>query len=109
MSRFLTVEEVLTVHERVIDESGGSHGVQDKGLLESAVMRPQTTFAGEHLYPDLFSQASALLESLTIRSLMAISGQDTLPLPFFSLSMSLSSWHRPTNNSNSFLKWQRGS
>lgn len=65
MSRFLTVQEVLTIHENVIEESGGSHGVRDEGLVESAVMRPQATFADEHLYPDLFTQAAALLESLT--------------------------------------------
>ena len=50
MSRF------LTIHERVIDESGGSHGVRDEGLLESAVMRPQATFAGEQLYPGEYTE-----------------------------------------------------
>ena len=65
MNRFLTLQEVLTIHENVVEESGGSHGVRDEGLVASAVLRPQTTFSGEQLYPDLFTQAAALLHSLT--------------------------------------------
>jgi death-on-curing protein len=62
--RTLTVEQVLFIHARLIDETGGSHGVRDLGLLESAVARPQSTFVGHALYPDLFIKAAALLDSL---------------------------------------------
>ncbi len=61
---YLTVEQVLFLHGRVIEETGGSHGVRDIGLLQSAVARPQATFEGEELYPDVFSKAAALMESL---------------------------------------------
>jgi len=62
---------VLFIHARLISETGGAHGVRDLGLLLSAVgrakelpPRPQSTFDGRDLYPDLFSKAAALLESL---------------------------------------------
>jgi len=61
---YLTPEQILFLHARLIEETGGSHGVRDVGLLESAAARPQTTFAGQDLYPDLFAKAAALMESL---------------------------------------------
>lgn len=61
---YLTPEQVLFLHARLIEETGGGHGVRDVNLLESAVARPQSTFGGEDLYPDLFSKAAALMDSL---------------------------------------------
>ncbi len=62
--KYLTAEQVLFVHSRIIDETGGAHGVRDIGLLQSAVSRPQATFGGDDLYPDMISKAAALMESL---------------------------------------------
>lgn len=62
--KYLTTEQVLFIHARLISETGGEHGVLDLGLLQSAVARPQATFDEQNLYPDLFSKAAALLESL---------------------------------------------
>jgi len=62
--KYLTAEQVLFIHSRLIEETGGSHGVRDLGLLESAVARPQATFDGEDLHPDLFVKAAALLHAL---------------------------------------------
>lgn len=61
---YLTAEQVLFLHARLIEETGGSHGVRDVALLESAVARPQATFDGVDLYPDLFCKAAALMDSL---------------------------------------------
>lgn len=61
---YLTAEQVLFIHARLIAETGGSHGVRDLGLLESAVARPQATFEGKELYGELFSKAAVLMESL---------------------------------------------
>ena len=49
---------------RLIAETGGSAGVRDLDLLASAVGRPQTSFGGQDLYPDLCHKAAALLDSL---------------------------------------------
>lgn len=62
--KYLTAEQVLFIHARLIAETGGAHGVLNLGLLQSAVARPQASFDGQDLYPDLFSKAAALLESV---------------------------------------------
>ena len=49
---------------RVVEETGGSHGVRDIGLLESAVARPQAMFESQELYTNHFSKAAALVDSL---------------------------------------------
>jgi death-on-curing protein len=64
MTVYLTVQQVLFIHARLIDTTGGEHGLRDLGLLESAVSRPQATFDGQDLYPDLFQKTAALMESL---------------------------------------------
>lgn len=58
-TEFLTVEEALVIHQRLLERFGGSTGVRDLGLLESALYRPQTGY-----YEDLSEQAAALFESL---------------------------------------------
>lgn len=61
---YLTPEQVLFIHSRLIDETGGMHGIRDLGLLESAVSRPQAAFNNEDLYPAICHKAAALAESL---------------------------------------------
>lgn len=60
MSEFLTLAEVLAIHADQIERYGGSPGVRDAGLLESALYRPQTGY-----YADLIEEAAALWESLS--------------------------------------------
>jgi len=62
--RYLTSEQLLFIHSRLIAETGGSHGVRDLARLESAVARPQAVFDRKELYPDVFLKAAALLDSL---------------------------------------------
>ena len=57
--QFLTIEEVLDLHERLIDRFGGEPGIRDPGVLESALYRPQTGY-----YEDLAAMATALFDSL---------------------------------------------
>ncbi len=59
--QFLSVNEVIEIHRRVIERFGGTAGVRDKGLLESALFRPQTGY-----YEDLAEMAAALFESLLL-------------------------------------------
>jgi death on curing protein len=62
--RYLTAEQALFIHARLVTETGGMHGVRDVGLLKSAVERPRATFGGKDLYRDLFHKAAAFMESL---------------------------------------------
>src|SRR3990170_2951275 len=64
MTSYLTSEQVLFIHYRLIEETGGSHGIRDIALLQSAVARPMATFGSDDLYPDIFSKAAALMHSI---------------------------------------------
>ncbi|MCY4576209.1 MAG: type II toxin-antitoxin system death-on-curing family toxin [Chloroflexi bacterium] len=59
--RFLTIEEVVAIHDDLIEQFGGAFGLRDFGALESALMRPQIGY-----YQSLIEQAAALLESLAV-------------------------------------------
>jgi len=61
---FLTIEQVLFIHDQMVKRFGSSPGVRDLGLVESAVTRPKSTFGGEYLYNSIFDKAGALLQSL---------------------------------------------
>ncbi len=60
----IILADILVLHEKSINDFGGSHGIRDIGLLESAIARPFQTFGGEDLYPTIFEKAAALGESL---------------------------------------------
>lgn len=62
--KYLTLDEIIAIHDSMIDIYGGSHGIRDLGLLQSALARPQASFSGEDLYPNIFDKASALFHSL---------------------------------------------
>jgi death-on-curing protein len=64
--RYLTLSEVLELHQRVVRQSGGADGVCDLGGLESAVAQPQMFFAGTKLYPSVEEAATALGYSLVM-------------------------------------------
>ena len=66
MTVYLSAQQVLFIHARLIAETGGAHGVRDLALLESAVARPAAIFGGADLYPSLYEKAAALMESLAL-------------------------------------------
>lgn len=61
--RYVTVEEVLEINAAVL---GGRCALRDRGLLESALGRPQASVLGADAYPDLVRKAAALLHSLVL-------------------------------------------
>ncbi|GIO61589.1 type II toxin-antitoxin system death-on-curing family toxin [Paenibacillus cineris] len=65
-TRYLTVQEVVAINVAMIQKySPGEHiGVEDSGLLESAVTRPQSSAFGDEAYPSLFEKSAALFQSL---------------------------------------------
>src|SRR3990167_3894292 len=65
MTKFPTLDEVVAIHFRVTEKTGGSQGVRDWDLLASALGRPQATFGVEDLYPDILLKAAALLQSIS--------------------------------------------
>lgn len=61
---YLTPEQILFLHSRLISETGGGQGIRDLGLLVSAAERPKASFEGSELYPDIFTKAAAMMHSL---------------------------------------------
>lgn len=66
MTRYLSTEQLLWLHRRLLHTFGGGSGLRDHGGLESATARPQATFGGEDLYPDVAAKAAALMHSLVM-------------------------------------------
>ena len=60
MITFLSVEQVLELHRLVIEQSGGSTGVRDRGALESAVAQLRLSFGGTELYPSVAEKAATI-------------------------------------------------
>ncbi len=58
---YLSPEELIEIQAELIDRFGGTHGIRDRGLLESACYRPQSGY-----YPTILLQAAALLQSLAM-------------------------------------------
>ena len=56
---YLTVAEIIAIHHRSIEAYGGSHGIREQSLLESATFRPQTGY-----YNNIAEEAAALMDSL---------------------------------------------
>jgi death-on-curing protein len=57
--RFLTKRFVVAYQARLIDLFGGSHGLRDEGLLDSALAQPEAAFEGEYLHRDVWEMAAA--------------------------------------------------
>lgn len=62
--KYLHPDQILFIHHQVVSASGGSAGLRDRSLLESAVYRPHASFGGSDLYPDLYTKAAVLCHSL---------------------------------------------
>jgi death-on-curing protein len=58
---YLSLDEVLAIHAHQIARYGGSLGIRDRGLLESALALPRATFSGQDLHPTLHEKAAAYL------------------------------------------------
>ena len=63
---YLSVAQVLALHDEQLRRYGGATGLRDRGGLEAALARPAMTFDGEDLYEDMASKASALMHSLVL-------------------------------------------
>jgi death-on-curing protein len=63
---FLTVDDIIESHQNQIDTYGGSYGIRDIGLLESAIGQPEASFGGEYLHADIFEMAAAYIYHLVM-------------------------------------------
>lgn len=84
--QFLSVNEAIEIHKRLIERFGGTPGVRDQGLLESALFRPQTGY-----YEDLAEMAAALFESLLLNH-AAIDGNKRVAFFATDVFLRLNGW-----------------
>ena len=63
---FLSLDDILESHQNQIDTYGGSHGIRDIGLLESAIAQPEASYGGQYLHADIFEMAAAYLYHLVM-------------------------------------------
>ncbi len=61
---YLAEEEIQAINQVVIEETGGSIGVREPGLLASIAQKPRAAFGGEDLYPDIFLKAAVIYEAV---------------------------------------------
>ena len=64
--RYLSLGEIVDLHQALLEQTGGATGVRDLGMLESALAQPRATFDGMDLHPTLVQKAAALGFSLTL-------------------------------------------
>jgi death-on-curing protein len=64
MTRYLSVEQVVSLHQGLVGVMSGDPGIRDLRALDAAVVRPTTTFAGEDLYPTVSAKAACLLQAI---------------------------------------------
>ena len=63
---FLTLDDIIESHQNQIETYGGSHGIRDIGLLESAIAQPEASFGGQYLHADIFQMAAAYIYHLVM-------------------------------------------
>lgn len=61
---YVSLEEVITLHAKMLEVGGGRKGIRDFTLIHSSIERPKATFSGKSLYPTLWLKAAALTQSL---------------------------------------------
>ena len=62
--RYVTLAEVVELHRRLLQATGGASGIRNLGALESAVAQPKATVGGVDLYPTLIEKAAAVCLAL---------------------------------------------
>jgi death-on-curing protein len=70
--RYLTLAEIVELHRRLLQATGGAPGIRDLGALESAIAQPKASFGGVDLYPTLVEKAAALCLALVQATLSSM-------------------------------------
>ncbi len=64
MPKYLSEEDILLIHSRVVDETGGLHGVRDRHAIASVVGQPQQAVFGKELYATVFLKAAVYARNI---------------------------------------------
>ena len=94
---YLSAEQVLFLHDRLIEETGGEHGVRELEGLESALARPQAAFGDTEFYPDIFTKTAVLMDGLT-RNHAFIDGNKRISISTAVLFLQVNSYRLTATN-----------
>ena len=61
---YLSADEIVSIHDAIVKEIGGTLGVREPGMLMSIAEKPKASFGDQDLYPDLFTKAAALYDGV---------------------------------------------
>ena len=89
--------QALYVHDRIIEKTGGRHGIRDVGLLESALASPFATFDGKDLYGDVFTRAGALMFGI-VRNHPFVDGNKRTGITLTAIYLEAEGWHLVAKN-----------
>ena len=64
MLKYLSEEDILLIHNRIIDRIGGLHGIRDRNAIQSAIGQPRQTVFGKELYATLFLKAAVYARNI---------------------------------------------
>lgn len=62
--KYFTSEDILLIHSFIIDETGGSHGLRDRGAIEALVAAPKQSFENKEQYSDIYQKAAVYLHRI---------------------------------------------
>jgi len=62
--QYLEAAEISSIHDQIVEATGGSLGIREPELLESIAQKPRATFGGKDLYQGIFAKTAALYEGL---------------------------------------------
>lgn len=64
MSLLLSYEDIIKIHDQVLNDSKAEPGIIHKGMIEVISQKPELVVSGERLYKDIFKKAASLMESI---------------------------------------------
>jgi death-on-curing protein len=94
---YLTIQQALFIHKRIIDETGGARGVRDIGALQSSIARPQATFGKMPLFPSILGKAAALLHGIILNHPF-VDGNKRTGLTAAALFLQINGWKLDTSH-----------
>ncbi|MCA1806779.1 MAG: type II toxin-antitoxin system death-on-curing family toxin [Actinobacteria bacterium] len=62
--QLVTIEEILIIHDTIVQETGGSMGIREPGLLVAITEKPRANFEGKELYPTIYDKVATTFEAL---------------------------------------------
>lgn len=104
--KYLTAQNVIQIHFEIIEATGGSQGLRDLGLLESAFSRPQATFDSQDLYPTISLKAAALVHSLLLNHMFVDGNKRTATICMVEfLILNGKNFHASNRETVTFALW----